>query len=165
MARVLVVDDKEMMRDSVATILARRGHTAVSCSSAKQALERLAEKAPDAVITDLQMPDMNGLELLGEIRKADEQLPVIVMTAFGTVETAVQAMKNGAFDYVTKPFSGDEVAMTIDRAIEHARILRENQILRAAATPSGKPASTEMVGAGPAMQDLRAQLSRIADSQ
>ncbi len=164
MARVLVVDDKEMMRDSVATTLARRSHTAIACPSAKAALERLRERAPDLIVTDLQMPDMNGLELLQEIRKHDEQLPVIVMTAFGTVETAVQAMKLGAFDYVTKPFTGDELALTVERALEHGRLLRENQILRAAASPNGKPASIEMVGSSDAMRVLREQLKRIADS-
>lgn len=164
MARVLVVDDKEMMRDSVATTLARRSHTAVACSSAKQALERLREKAPDLIVTDLQMPDMNGLELLAEIRKIDEQLPVVVMTAFGTVETAVQAMKMGAFDYVTKPFSGDELAMTVERGIEHARLQRENQILKANAAPNGRPFKVEMVGSGAAMQTLRAELNQLAES-
>ncbi len=165
MARVLVVDDKEMMRDSVATILARRGHSAVACSSAKQAVERLHERAPDLIVTDLQMPDMNGLELLAEIRKVDEQLPVIVMTAFGTVETAVQAMKLGAFDYVTKPFSGDELSIAVERALEHARLQRENQILRANATPNGKPANVEMIGSGPLMSALKTEIKRIADSQ
>ncbi len=164
MARVLVVDDKEMMRDSVATTLARRSHTAVACPSAKAALERLREKAPDLIVTDLQMPDMNGLELLAEIRKIDEQLPVIVMTAFGTVETAVQAMKMGAYDYVTKPFTGDELALTVERAIEHGRLQRENLILRAAATPNGRPATIDMVGSSDAMRTLRAELKKIADS-
>jgi DNA-binding NtrC family response regulator len=164
MARVLVVDDKEMMRDSVATTLARRSHTAIACQSAKIALERLRERAPDVIVTDLQMPDMNGLELLAEIRKHDEQLPVIVMTAFGTVETAVQAMKLGAFDYVTKPFSGDELGLTVERAIEHGRLQRENQILRAAASSGGAPAPVEMVGSGPAMRALREQLRKLADS-
>jgi DNA-binding NtrC family response regulator len=164
MARVLVVDDKEMMRDSVATTLARRSHTAIACQSAKIALERLRERAPDVIVTDLQMPDMNGLELLAEIRKHDEQLPVIVMTAFGTVETAVQAMKLGAFDYVTKPFSGDELGLTVERAIEHGRLQRENQILRAAASSGGAPAPVEMVGSGPAMRTLREQLRKLADS-
>ena len=164
MARVLVVDDKEMMRDSVATTLARRSHTAVACPSARAALDRLREKAPDLIVTDLQMPDMNGLELLAEIRKVDEQLPVIVMTAFGTVESAVQAMKMGAFDYVSKPFTGDELSLAVERAIEHGRLLRENQILRAAASPGGRPPTSEMVGSSESMRTLRGELKKIADS-
>ncbi|MDZ4756170.1 MAG: sigma-54 dependent transcriptional regulator [Phycisphaerae bacterium] len=164
MARVLVVDDKEMMRDSVTTTLARRGHTAVACYSGKQAVERIGERVPDLIITDLQMPDMNGLELLQEVRKVDEQLPVIMMTAFGTVETAVQAMKLGAFDYVTKPFSGDQLTIAVDRALDHARLQRENQILRANAAPAGRPSTVDMVGSGPSMSALKEELARIANS-
>ena len=86
------------------------------------AIAKLMEKKPDAVVTDLQMPGMSGIELLAEIRKIDEDLPVILMTAYATVATAVEAMREGAFDYVTKPFSGDELAIGVDRAIEHGRL-------------------------------------------
>jgi DNA-binding NtrC family response regulator len=165
MAKILVVDDKEMMRDSVATILGRRGHTVISAANGEMAIAKFTEKKPDAVVTDLQMPGMSGLELLAEIRKVDEDLPVILMTAYATVATAVEAMREGAFDYVTKPFSGDELAIAVDRAIEHGRLRKENQVLRAAATPAGRDAGgQDMVGAGPVMADLRERLTRIADS-
>lgn len=167
MSRILVVDDKEMMRDSVATTLARKGHTVVAAAAAKQALEKLAERTFDAVITDLQMPEMSGLELLAEIRRHDEQLPVILMTAYGTVETAVAAMKHGAYDYITKPFSGDALIVTVERAVEHARLLKENSVLRAAAAPAGSRngrVTHEMVGDSQCMAQLRERLSRIADS-
>ncbi|MHC4825025.1 MAG: sigma-54-dependent transcriptional regulator, partial [Planctomycetota bacterium] len=133
MSRILIVDDKEMMRDSVATMLARKGHSVTVSSGARSALDKIAARFFDAVITDLQMPEMDGLELLAEIRRHDEQLPVVFMTAYGTVETAVAAMKQGAFDYLTKPFSGDALLVAVDRALEHGRLVRENQILRAAA--------------------------------
>lgn len=167
MTRVLVVDDKEMMRDSVATTLARRGHTVVVASGGKAALDKIAERQPDVAITDLQMPEMDGLELLAEIRRVDEQLPVIFMTAYGSVETAVAALKQGAFDYVTKPFHGDELVAAVDRAIEHGRLLRENQVLRAAAAPRGHRAAEQehqMIGDGPVMAALRQRLALIADS-
>ncbi|MCA9283921.1 MAG: sigma-54-dependent Fis family transcriptional regulator [Phycisphaerales bacterium] len=166
MSKVLVVDDKELMRDSVATTLSRRGHAVAVAADAQAALHRIAERSPDAVITDLQMPGMTGLELLGEIRRLDEQLPVILMTAFGTVETAVSAMKQGAFDYVTKPFSGDELAIAVDRAVEHGRLLRENQILRAdaPAASQGDAVVRTMVGEGRVMAVLKERLNRIADS-
>ncbi len=89
MIRILVVDDKELMRDSVATALSRADYSVTSASSAKAAMEKLAERSFDTVITDLQMPEMSGLDLLREIRRLDEQLPVIFMTAYGTVQTAV----------------------------------------------------------------------------
>ena len=117
MGRILVVDDKELMRDSVAAILSRKGHTVVTAADGSAALARIADKRPECIVTDLQMPGMNGLELLEQIRKIDAELPVVFMTAFGSVETAVEAMKKGAFDYVTKPFSGDELAISAERAL------------------------------------------------
>jgi two-component system, NtrC family, response regulator HydG len=166
---ILVVDDKEMMRDSVATTLSRKGHTVVTCSSGKDALDRIGKRSFDAVITDLQMPGMDGLELVAEIRQTDEQLPVVFMTAYGTIETAVDAMKLGAFDYITKPFSGDVLLVTVERAIKHAGLLRENQILKAAATTPGTNATSgeanrAMVGGGPCMAELRDRISMIACS-
>lgn len=166
MSRILVVDDKELMRDSVATTLVRRGHTVVTVGSAKQALEKLALKPCDAVITDLQMPEMDGLELLRGIRQIDEQIPVVLMTAYGTVETAVAAMKEGAYDYITKPFSGDELLVAVERAIKHGELTRENQILKAAATPTGNctPTNHELIGTTHAITELCQRLSQIADS-
>jgi two-component system response regulator HydG len=167
MSTILVVDDKEMMRDSVATTLSRKGHVVISAADAKSALERLTQRTFDAVITDLQMPEMDGVQLLTEIRRLDEQLPVIVMTAYGTVESAVAAMKQGAYDFITKPFAGDVLLLTVQRAVEHARLLKENNILRAASTPAGSRCGQvkhEMVGDSPAMAQLRERLTRIADS-
>ena len=141
MSRILIVDDKEMMRDSVATMLSRKGHTVTVATGAQAALEKLAERSFDAMITDLQMPDMDGLALLAEVRRHDEQLPILFMTAYGTVETAVEALKNGAFDYLTKPFSGDELILAVGRALEHRRLVKENQVLRAVANPAGSGGS------------------------
>jgi DNA-binding NtrC family response regulator len=165
MGKVLVVDDKELMRDSVAAILSRKGHTVVTAPDARAALARIADKRPECIVTDLQMPGMNGLELLEEIRKIDAELPVVFMTAFGSVETAVEAMRKGAFDYVTKPFSGDDLAISVERGLEHARLLRENQVLRAVATPQTRRAQTHrMIGSGAAMEELRAKLAPISAS-
>jgi DNA-binding NtrC family response regulator len=167
MSRILIVDDKEMMRDSVATMLSRKGHSVTVSSGARAALDKIAARPFDAVITDLQMPEMDGLELLAEIRRHDEQLPVVFMTAFGTVETAVAAMKRGAFDYLTKPFSGDALLVAVDRALEHGHLVRENQILRAAVDSGAArrgPGPHEMIGTGSTMRRLKNRLSRIADS-
>ena len=165
MSRILVVDDKEMMRDSVATLLGRRGHGVVVASGGELALEKVAARRPDVVVTDLQMPGMNGLELLEEIRKIDDALPVIFMTAYGTIETAVQAMRDGAYDYVTKPFSGEELELTVERALSHARVLKENQVLKAAVQSdrTGVP-STKMVGSSARMTDLMEGLMLVAES-
>ncbi len=167
MSRILVVDDKEMMRDSVAATLARKGHNVVAAATGSVALQKLAQRSFDAIITDLQMPEMDGLQLLEEIRRVDEQAPVVFMTAYGTVETAVAAMKKGAFDYITKPFSGDELLVAIERAVKHAKLLKENQILRAAASSAGSrqgQVTHKMIGDGPTMSELKERLDRIADS-
>ncbi|MBM43852.1 MAG: hypothetical protein CMJ36_02410, partial [Phycisphaerae bacterium] len=98
MTRILVVDDKEMMRDSVGAMLASKGHSIVVAACATEAIEKIDTRSFDVVITDLQMPDIDGVGLLKEIRERDETLPVILMTGFGTVESAVEAIKLEAFD-------------------------------------------------------------------
>jgi DNA-binding NtrC family response regulator len=138
MSRVLVVDDKELMRDSVGATLQRAGLAVVSAPNAEAAIAMIARHHPDAVITDLKMPGVDGLELLRRIKEADDTLPVVLMTAYGTVDTAVQAMKFGAFDYITKPFEGDELVITMKRALQHARLVRENAVLRSQVTAGRK---------------------------
>ena len=166
MARILVVDDKELMRDSVGTMLSRKGHAVTAASGGEAALERLAAREFDAIITDLQMPGMDGLALMQAVRERDERIPVILMTAFATVETAVGAMKSGAWDYITKPFSGDDLLATVDRAVEHSRVVRENQVLKVqvASVGGGGSGGHDLVGGSDRMNDLRGQLRRISGS-
>jgi DNA-binding NtrC family response regulator len=165
-SRILIVDDKELMRDSVGTMLSRKGHAVVTASCGEMALEKLASRSCDAVITDLQMPGMSGVELLAKIRDLDEQIPVILMTAYGSVETAVSAMKQGAWDYITKPFGGDELIVAVERALDHGRVLRENQVLRAAAkSPGGQGGQRhELIGNGELISMLKSRMGQIADS-
>lgn len=164
---VLVVDDKEMMRDSVGSTLTRAGFTVRTASDGRGALREIALKRPDAVVTDLSMPGMSGVDLLGEVRGLDEDLPVVLMTAFGTVETAVEAMKRGAFDYLTKPFEGDELIIAVKRAIQHAGVVRENAVLRAQA---GRPGPEQargldrLIGESVAMRKVREQVRAVAAS-
>jgi len=176
MSRVLVVDDKSLMRDSVSTMLARAGWKVQAAASGDDALQFIADKKPDAVLTDLQMPGMTGVELLRAIRQFDEQLPVIFMTAFATVQTAVEAMKLGAYDYLTKPFNGDQLVATVRRALDHGRLLRENAILQSQVTANSvthpgntavasKKIKTEFVGRSRIMRALKADISQIATSQ
>jgi len=141
---VLVVDDKEMMRDSVGVTLQRAGFTILAAPDGQSGLDMIARRRPDAVVTDLKMPGMTGLDLLERVREFDEDLPVVLMTAFGSVETAVKAMKLGAYTYVTKPFEGDELVVAVKRAIEHSRLRRENAVLRLS---SGEPPAPVVNGA------------------
>ncbi len=176
MSTVLVVDDKEMMRDSVASSLTRAGFEVATAARAEEGVEQIARRRPDVVLTDLKMPGMTGIELLEQIRAIDEELPVVLMTAFGTIETAVEAMRLGAFDYITKPFEGDELIITIKRAVSHARVLRENALLRLGAAPGGAASTPSSPGAGPtgmarlvgrsaAMVRVRQQVQAVAGSQ
>lgn len=160
MARILVVDDKEVVRDGVGLTLARSGHGVCPASDGASALEQLDKRKIDLVITDLSMPGMDGLELLHAIRERDEHMPVILMTAYGSIEKAVEAMRAGAWDFVTKPFHGDELQLAVSRALEHGAMRKENQTLRAA----GQSEEVDMVASAPAMQNVVAQLEVIAEA-
>ena len=166
MARILVVDDKELMRDSVGTMLSRRGHTVVAAGNGEAALERIAKRPVDVVVTDLQMPGMDGLELMKAVRERDDSIPVILMTAFATVETAVGAMKSGAWDYITKPFGGDDLLATVERAAEHAKVVQENHVLKAQVSSNANSAQVthDLVGGSDAMNQLRSHLRQVSDS-
>lgn len=184
MSTVLVVDDKEMLRDSVGVTLQRAGMTVMGAASGDAALDQVLRRRPDVVVTDLKMPGMTGLELLERLIEIDSDLPVILMTAYGAVETAVEAMKLGAYNYITKPFEGDELVVSVKRAIEHARLKRDNAVLRiersatraaapvavnGAASRNGSAGSTgsigRLIGDSPSMRRLKEQILSIADSQ
>ena len=150
MSTVLVVDDKEMMRDSVGATLQRAGFTILAAPNGNAALDIIAKRRPDCVVTDLKMPGLTGVELLERVREFDDDLPVVLMTAFGDVGTAVKAMKLGAFDYITKPFEGDELLIAVKRGIEHARLRRENAVLRLGGSPSAESGRVGRVDGGPA---------------
>lgn len=177
MKTVLVVDDKDTLRDSVGFTLQRAGFAIISASSGREALQTIAKKRPDAVVTDLKMPGMTGVELIEKVREIDDVMPIVLMTAFGTIETAVRAMKAGAFDYITKPFEGDELIIAVKRALEHASLKRENDVLRATVESSGQYSSAHgkynngrtgvqrLVGESSIMGGLRSKISKIAESQ
>src|SRR6185369_9038846 len=137
MAKILVVDDQDMMRDSLAAILAREGHEIIAANDGQAAISRLAGSKIDLVITDLKMPRMTGIELLAEVKKLKPDVPVVLMTAFASVQTAVEAMKLGAYDYIQKPFDGDEIKLLVDRTLEHNRLIRENAAYRSMTEISG----------------------------
>src|SRR2546423_2674707 len=104
MARMLIVDDQDMMRDSLAAILAREGHEVIAASDGQSALARLSSARIDLVISDMKMPKMGGLELLAEVKKTKADMPVLLMTAYGTVQNAVDAMKLGGLHFLCNPF-------------------------------------------------------------
>ena len=133
MAKLLIVDDEKNIRNHLSTFFETCGHQVRTAESAAQALALIAEEGNfDLVLSDYRMAEMNGLELLQRIKRDNPQLPVILMTAYGTVESAVTAMKSGAYDYVTKPFSLDQIQHVVVRALEVQSLRAEVHLLRGA---------------------------------
>ena len=129
-ASVLVIDDEEIMREILETLLVREGYTVRLAANGAEGLE-LAKSLPfDAVIVDMMMPGFDGLQVLDELHKHDDELPVIMITAYASMENAITAMKKGAFDYITKPFKNDEVLVVLRNAIERRHLVAENVTLK-----------------------------------
>jgi DNA-binding NtrC family response regulator len=127
---ILVVDDEEIMREILETLLTREGYTVRLASSGAEGLE-LARATPfDAAIVDIMMPGLDGIATLDELKRVDEDLAVIIITAYASVGSAISAMKAGAFDYITKPFKNDEVIVVVRNALEQRRLVHENRNLR-----------------------------------
>jgi DNA-binding NtrC family response regulator len=161
MARILITDDDEMMRDSLAATLARQGHDVVAASDGPTAVSKLEATRFELLITDWKMPKMNGTELLGEAKRLRPEMPVIMMTAFPTVQTAVEVMKLGCYDYIQKPFEADSIKVVIDRALEHSRLKLENQVLRSMAEISSP---RPLIGSSQVMQEVRKKIDQVARS-
>jgi len=129
-ARILVVDDEPDMVENCARLLGRAGHECLTATDGERAAALLDTERPDLVITDLKMPGLDGMELLRRAQELDPTLPVIVITGFATIESAVAAIKAGAFDYLPKTFSLDQLEVAVDRALRHRRLALENRSLR-----------------------------------
>jgi len=169
MASVLVIDDNETIREGVATVIARMGHKAFIAEDGATGMKLFKSRRVDFTITDLKMEGMDGIEVLKAILEKDEDAIVMLITAFGTVETAVDAMKLGAFDFVTKPFTPDVLKAKVNQALEVAKIKKErnrlraeNKILRKEAQAGASFAS--MVGSSPAMQEVFSTIKKVAKS-
>ena len=126
---ILIVDDEPLNLDLLEQELSDLGYGVDKAGGGRAALEKLSLKAADLVLLDYQMPGMNGIEALGEIKKKDPALPVIIITAYGTIERAVEAIKNGADDFITKPFDPDHLAMVVKKALERARLKSDVELL------------------------------------
>jgi two-component system response regulator PilR (NtrC family)/two-component system response regulator HydG len=157
---VLVVDDDAAMREMVVSLLDDQGIEARAAASADEAMERLAEFDSDVVLSDIRMPGRTGIELLGEIRELRPETPVVLMTAFGSIDSAVEAMHAGAFDYVTKPFQRDALMLRLERAFERRALEEENRRLRRAVDQTSSMG--DLIGHSPAMREIFALIRKIA---
>jgi DNA-binding NtrC family response regulator len=163
--RVLVADDEKNLRDLIVRELERKGHEAAGVPDGKAALDRLREDVPDVLLLDMRMPRMEGIEVLRALGEMSEAPQVIVMTGFQDVANAVEAMKLGAYDYLTKPARIEELDVLIRKAAEKGRLIRQNTVLRAQLDPEGVATSVGIVTASPAMQEVLRLVDRVAPTQ
>ncbi|HEY5191019.1 MAG TPA: sigma-54 dependent transcriptional regulator, partial [Candidatus Deferrimicrobium sp.] len=127
---IMVVDDEEIVRASLSGWLEEDGYHVEAVESGRKALERLPERNWDLMLVDLKMPGMDGIQLMDEVHKTAPEMLVIIMTAYATVDTAVKAMKKGAYDYFVKPFNPDDISLTIRKIVDHHKLVQENLFLR-----------------------------------
>jgi DNA-binding NtrC family response regulator len=160
---LLVVDDDLAMREMLASLFGEQGFHVEQAASAAEALKLLEEAEVDVVLSDIKMPGKSGVEMVGDLRRLRPETPVVLMTAFGSIDSAVEAMRAGAFDYITKPFEPDVVQLTVDRALERRALEEENRRLRRAVDRTGSLG--ELIGASPAMRDIVALIRKVAHSK
>ena len=159
-ARILIVDDDDALRDSLQLVLSSEDYQVVGARSGEEALELLGSAAPEIVLCDLRMPGMNGMQLLPELARRQPGATLILMSAYGTEELALEAMKLGAYDYLAKPFQPGEALLTIRKAQERERLRRTNQLLRRDVQRS--VGERPIVAASPAMIELLEVMERAA---
>jgi len=166
MRRVLIVDDEQNLRHMLQTLLNREGYEPVGVSSVEGALLELSQRPYDVVITDLRMPDRGGMELVDEIRQRNMDTTVVVMTAYGSRDIAIEAMKRGAYDYISKPFEADEIILLLRKAEERERLFRENQTLHKQIRAGGQEPETglgDLVARSRQMLELFRTVRKIAE--
>jgi two-component system response regulator AtoC len=161
-ATILVVDDDERLRQTLSLLLRTAGHEVVAAADVASAEAVLRERDVDLVISDVRMPGGSGLDLLESVRRLETDSPVILLTAYGTVASAVQAMQRGAFDYLLKPFDADELKLRVSRALALRRFRAENEFLRA--RPEGEPGLDELIGVSPRLRDVVEVAKQVAES-
>ncbi len=163
LAKILVVDDEEHMLKLFEKILTKQGHKVRTAISGTEAISLLEKNDFDLIFSDLLMPDLGGMGLLKEVKAGYSDIPFIVITAYGTIESAVEAMKAGAFDYLTKPFHKDDILLVAGKALKYCEL--RNEIKRLREELKGKEGVKKIIGKSKAMQDVLKLVARVADSQ
>jgi two-component system response regulator HydG len=160
---ILIVDDDQAHRTMLRTLITGWGYKPTEAGDGQEAIEKAHEQAFDLILMDIRMIKVSGLEALTEIKTYNPAIPVIIMTAYASVETAVEALKNGAYDYLTKPLDFDELRLTIDRAMDHSQLRAENRLLRESL--GNQFNRQNIIGRGPAMVDLLETVAQVAPSE
>jgi len=162
MGRILVVDDEKSMRELLSIMLGKEGHEVATADSGQKAVRLLEQDIFDLVITDIKMPKMGGVEVLKAVKEASAETVVIMITAYATAETAVEAMKEGAYDYIMKPFKVDEIKHIVRNALDKRRLAGENLLLRRELA-AGRSIDN-FIGESPAMRAVFDLIARVADN-
>ena len=160
--RILVVDDDLEMCGLLSDVLSQEGFSALTISESLEASKTIKKEEFDVIITDLRMKGLKGLDLLEEAKRVAPLTPVIIITAFGTIESAIQAMKMGAYDYITKPFQIDEIVLTVKKALEN-RLLKK-EVVRLRKEVESRYHFHHLIGKSPSMQSIYDLIERISDS-
>jgi DNA-binding NtrC family response regulator len=163
MQSILVIDDEEVMRDVLETLLTQAGYRVSLAQDGEEGLALARRQAFDAAVVDVMLPGLSGIEVLEELKRIDPDLVVLIITAFASVETALSAMKKGAFDYVTKPFKHEEVLHILNNGLHQRRLTDENRELRTALRDQAR--FTEIVGKSPRMQQVFSLIAQAAPSR
>jgi DNA-binding NtrC family response regulator len=162
MPSVLIVDDKDSLRDMLSKTLSMEGFDVATAADGNDALRLADARRFDVVLTDLKLPSMDGIEVLSKLKDMDPSQQIIMMTAFGTIETAVRAMKLGAFDFLTKPFDPEHLTLLLKRALENQRLAAENVLLREEL--STHIGNTEIIGSSPKIREVTELIRKVAGS-
>ncbi len=161
-ARILVVDDEEIIRESLYYILEKEGHEVEAAKDGLEALQKIEKKPFDIVITDLEMPEVKGIELLEKVQQLTPETFVLIITAYASIETAVAALRKGASDYIIKPLEFDDILFRINRLLEHRKLERENKMLRQELHHTYD--FEQIVGKSPAMQKIFDTVKKVAQT-
>ena len=161
--KILIIDDDTSLRRVLEYNLQEEGYDVIAAGDGKEGLLLFDEQPPDLVITDLKMPGVSGFQVLEAIKKRSPQVPVMVLTAFGAVETAVEAMKLGAYDYITKPFNRDELRLVVRKALEMQGLTEENRRLKEEL--SERTEFRNIIGISGAMEKVFAVVRKVADTE
>src|SRR5450432_3482920 len=164
-ARILVVDDEASARSGLCKLLEQEGYEVETAADGVQALELVSENAPALVVTDLKMPNMDGMELLAKLREQYPGVPAIVTTAFGEVSSAVQAMRAGAEDYLTKPIDFDTLLLAVERTLQRRELATEAENLRRQLRTRDHAGLEGLIGTSPAMQRVYGMTKQVAPSR
>ena len=160
--QILIVDDEVSMRRMLEILFSQEGYQVQTAASAETALEALNQRPIDLVISDIRMPGLSGLDLLRRLKADDSEAEVVLMTAYASTESAIEAIKLGAFDYVTKPFQVDELVNIVRHALEKKALKEENVLLKVELSQQEK--FGEIVGRNPKMRQVYALIERIASA-